>query len=73
MASGQQDTAGGLHLADHMARSRCAQNAILSDNKFFDPIGCPDLCDQLYHFWIVEPAIATDDEKGVLDAFGYGE
>lgn len=73
MASRQENTTGGLPLANQVARSRGAHDAVLADNELLDTIGGPDLGYLLDDFGVVVAAIATDDEESVLSAFRDGE
>lgn len=53
-----------------MARGRCAQDPILSNQKLLHAIRGPDFRNQLYGFGIIEPPIASDDQKAALGALG---
>lgn len=64
MASGQEDAASGLALANDMAGGRGGQNAILADDELLDTVGNANLGDQLDDFGIPVPAITANDEEG---------
>ena len=69
MACGKQDATRCLSLADDMTGSRCTQNPILPDQQLLDPVGRPDLCDQLHDLGVVVPSIASNDQERSLRAF----
>lgn len=53
-----------------MASCRCAQDAILSDQKLLNAIGSTDLSGQLNDLWVPVPAITANNQEAPLDAFG---
>jgi len=55
-----------------MAGSRSAQNAILSDHQFLDPVRSTNLGDQLHDLGVPVSSISTNDQKAAIDAFGDG-
>ena len=73
VAGGQEDAAGGFADADDMAGSRCAKNAILSDDQLLDAICSTDLCNQLHNLWVPISSITTNDKESTFYTFGYGQ
>lgn len=70
MTGSQQDTTSGLANTDQVASSRCAKNAILSDQELLDAIGGTDLGNLGDHLRVVVTAITTNDEERVFDTLG---
>ena len=68
----KKDTSGRLSFSNDMARGRCTQNAILSNQKLLHAIGSPDPRNQLYDFGIIKPAITSNHQKAALDSLGDG-
>lgn len=53
-----------------MAGGRRAQYAVLSDQNLLDPICSANLSNQLYHLWVVESSIASNDKEAAVCALG---
>lgn len=70
VAGGEQDTTSGLADTDDIARSRSAQNAILTDDELLDAVRRADLGNQLRDLGVPVSAITADDESAALDALG---
>lgn len=73
MAGSQEDTASGFPLADQMTGSRCAQDAILTDDELLHTVRSTDLRNDLCDFWIPVPSITTNDQCAALCPFWYRE
>jgi hypothetical protein len=73
VTSGQQNTASSFPLSDDMRSSRCTQNAIVSNNKLFDPVCSSNLRNDLGDLWVPESAITANNQCASLNAFGDGE
>ena len=56
-----------------MACSRCAQNAVLSNQKLLHAICGSDFCNQLYYLWVVVSPIASDNQKAAVNSLGDGQ
>lgn len=69
----QEDTTGGLALADEVAGSGGGEDAILADQQLLDTISGTDFGNLLDDLGVVVAAIATDDEESALSALGDGE
>ena len=61
VASSEEDATSSFPLADDVTGGRCAQNAILSNQKLLDAIGSTNLGYLLDDFRVVVAAISTDD------------
>lgn len=70
MAGSEKNASRSLSLSNNMARGRCAQDAILSNQKLLHTIRSPDSRNQLYGFRIIESPIASDHQKAALDSLG---
>lgn len=66
----QEDTTGGLALADEVAGSRGGEDAILADQQLLDTISGTDFGNLLNDLGVVVAAIATDDEESALSTLG---
>lgn len=73
MTSRQQDPSRRTPLADNMASSRRAQDAILSNHQLLHAIRSSDLGNCLDGCGIVVSAIAADDKERALYALWDGE
>jgi hypothetical protein len=73
MARGQQDAAGGLPFANHMAGSRRAQPPLLADEQLLHAIGGTDLRDGLDDLGVVVAAITTNDQARSLRTLRDGQ
>lgn len=73
MGGRQEDPAGRVDGPDDVAGGGSAEDAVVADDELLDTVGGADLCNQLQHLWVPVPAIAADDEGGVLGALGDGE
>ena len=73
VTGGEENAAGSLHLANDVAGSRSAHDAIVAQYEFFDAISSTNLEDQLHNIRVVEATIAADDEKGAIDTFRDGQ
>lgn len=73
VAGSQEDASSCLSNSNDIAGSRCAEDAILTDQELLDAVCCADLGDQLCDLWIPVPSVTANDEKGALSTFRYGE
>ena len=73
MAGSEEDTAGGLVLANDMTGGWRAHDPVLTKQQFLDAICSPNLDDELHNLRIPKAAIAADDEKAAIYALGYRE
>lgn len=64
MGGGQEDTTGGLPLADDMAGSGRGQDAILADQELLDTVCRTNLGNDLDNLGIPESTITTNDKVG---------
>jgi hypothetical protein len=69
VASSKENAASGFPFANDMTSSRSAQNAILADQQLLDAVSSPNLCNQLYDFWVVVSTIATDYKESAFSTF----
>lgn len=63
VAGRQEDTTGGLALADDMAGGGGGQNTVLADKELLDTVGGANLGNQLDDLGVPEAAVTTDDEE----------
>ena len=70
MAGGEEDAASGLAFSNNVTCGRCAQYAILPDQKFLYTVCCTNLCNQLHDLRIVEAAISSNDQEAPFYTFG---
>ena len=56
-----------------MAGGRCAEDAVLADEKLLDAVCCSNFCNLLDNFWVVEPPISSNDQERAFCTFGNGE
>lgn len=56
-----------------MTGGRRAQYAILPDQNLLDSICSTNLSNQLYHLWVVESSVSSNDEEAALCALGNRE
>ena len=63
MASGQKYASRSFHLSNDVAGCRCTEVAFLPKYQLLHAVGSTNLCSQLHNLWVVEPAIATNDEE----------
>lgn len=68
MAGSKQDTTGSLSLSYDVACCWRAQNTILANDQFLDPVACTNLCNELCHFWIPVASITADDQRGTFSS-----
>lgn len=73
MTGSEQDSTSSLSFSDDMAGGRRAQYAILPDQNLLDSICSTNLSNQLYHLWVVESSISSNDEEAVLCALRNGK
>lgn len=73
MTSSKENTTCGTSFSNHVAGSRCGEDAILSDQELLHPVCCSNLGYQLNHLWVVVSSISTNDKEASLNALGYGQ
>lgn len=73
MAGSKKDSAGSATFPDDVTCSRCAEDAVLSDQEFLHTVCCADLRNELRNFWVVEAAISTNYQEASVHAFRYGK
>ena len=70
MTGSQKNPARRFSFSNDMARSRGAQDPILSYQELLDAIRSSDLGNQLHHFRVIISPITTNDEEAVLSTLG---
>lgn len=70
MTGSEQDSTSSLSFPDDMAGGRRAQYAVLSDQNLLNSVCSANLSNQLYHLWVVESSIASNDKEAAVCALG---
>lgn len=73
MAGSQEDPAGSIPLPYNVAGRGRAEDTILTDQQFFNPVSRANLGNQLDNLRVVVTSIAADDEEAPLRAFRNGQ
>lgn len=73
VTGGQQDASRCLLDSDDVTGSRCAQNAIVTDDQLLDAVCRTNFGNQLCDFWIPVASITADNEGRSFYSFRDGE
>ena len=73
VAGSKKDSAGSVAFPNDMTCSRCAEDAVLSDQKFLHTVCRADLRNELRNFWVVKAAISSNHEEASVHTLRYGE
>jgi hypothetical protein len=73
MACGKQYASSSLPLANDMARSWRAQDAILPDQQLLHPVRCTNARNKLHHLWVPVTPVTANNKETASRAFGDGQ